>query len=309
MLFKLQKRQHSLTKKGKSRFDMPPAVAKVPTTPSRSKTGVDKKKAPAASKKPSVATKASVKKGSAASNRQVGAKVSRAAIVTKGKEKKKDLSAEDHGEPATKRRRLEESAGVGEGSNTKKSSAATTGRKPQTYKIHDNGGRPFKVVVGGGSQVSIYKEKLEGCTNVGYLPTPCLTFEAAKVAEVFVGKGIKNDMTKDAYDGFGNFVDGNSVLLHLGGGGNNYVFIGWEIFQFKALAEIVAYNSPVGNSDVPYPFATDTSGRVYLMLDKVVLAETPNPARDPYGVFYEKNMQTKGVTKFLKVRVLQPRQY
>ena len=77
--------------------------------------------------------------------------------------------------------------------------------------------------------------------------------------------------------------DGNSLLLKKSK--NQYIFVGGNIFSFESEAEISRYSSPVGNSDVPYPFAVDTEGRNYLLINNVVLNTVPE-GKDPYEHFY-----------------------
>jgi len=57
---------------------------------------------------------------------------------------------------------------------------------------------------------------------------------------------------------------GNSVLVHLSG--NQYMYIGHEIYEFKMEDTVDSYFSLVGNSDVPYPVLLGTQ-YVYFMLD------------------------------------------
>ena len=67
------------------------------------------------------------------------------------------------------------------------------------------------------------------------------------------------------------------------------------IFSFKSLAPIIYYNSPVGNNDVPYPYAIDKENNTYLLTDDFVLIK-PNPLilklikennYDAYDIYYE----------------------
>lgn len=152
----------------------------------------------------------------------------------------------------------------------------------QTYFVHDNGGRPFKVDINN-LTVSIFKEK---SSSDGYSEETLMTINAKKI---FVGTSPLNSMTNYS-GGFGKKFDGNSILLHLDG--NNYVYIGQEIYRFKSFGEIITYFSPVGNSDVPYPYAIDVEDNYYLMIEDVVIMRTPKTASqmvgysDPYDYYY-----------------------
>jgi hypothetical protein len=121
---------------------------------------------------------------------------------------------------------------------------STQKQKGRFYDIHDNGGRPFRVFIDG-SSVSIYKG-----TNDSDEYNKLIKKVNAK--EIYIGKGQ-----------YKSFL-GNSILLQLVG--NNYLYIGSEIYEFKMEDEVKAYYSLVGNSDVPYPVLLGTT-YVYFMLD------------------------------------------
>jgi len=77
--------------------------------------------------------------------------------------------------------------------------------------------------------------------------------EHIKFIKSFVGKSPINRMTKFS-GGHGKGFDGNSILLQKNK--NNYVFIGHIIDNFKVFDDkIIKFVSPVGNNDVPYPYA------------------------------------------------------
>lgn len=76
----------------------------------------------------------------------------------------------------------------------------------------------------------------------------------------------------------------------------NYMFIGERIFTFTALAPIVSFSTPVGNSAVPYPYANDSQGNIYFLMrgeEVVVKANSPttkkflNNYEDPYQYLYK----------------------
>ena len=133
----------------------------------------------------------------------------------------------------------------------------------QTYLTHDNGGNPFLVDIKE-KNVKIYrinpKVYLDDVKKhyYDYLIKEYLT------KKIFIGKSPKNKMTEFSA-GYGKKFDGNSILLELPDG--KCVFIGESIYQFTPTSRIVSYCSPVGNNDVPYPFALD-SENIYFMLDK-----------------------------------------
>ena len=133
--------------------------------------------------------------------------------------------------------------------------------KNKIWYVHDNGGNPFKVVIRN-SNVKIY---LKINDEREFEKNHKFEFEAD---EIFIGKSKKNEMTIFS-GGYGKQFDGNSILLKLYNG--RYVYIGWEIYSFLPLAPIINYNSPVGNNDVPYPYAIDEMGNIYLTTENVIL--------------------------------------
>jgi hypothetical protein len=154
--------------------------------------------------------------------------------------------------------------------NKNKTHTSTTLKKTHInniYYIHDNGGRSFKVVING-ETVKVHKHMYDDdFTSLGYEKKPSLTFNANKI---FIGYSPKNKMTLFS-GGFGPKNDGNSILLHIKN--NDYVYIGSEIYSFTSISEIIKYVSPVGNSDVPYPYAIDKDNNVYLMIENVILSD------------------------------------
>ena len=155
------------------------------------------------------------------------------------------------------------------------------------YNIHDNYGRPYKVIINSNkiSSVSVYKND----TNE-------LLFDK-KVNTIFIGKSPLNKMTKFS-GGHGKNFDGNSFLLEL----DNFTYqhIGRDIFTFNSYNKIIEYVSPVGNNDVPYPYAIDSDGNIYLLIEDVVIINTDqfkelNTSKydDPYDYYYNLNLITE----------------
>ena len=97
----------------------------------------------------------------------------------------------------------------------------------------------------------------EGEEEVTYEETASKSFSVEKV---FVGHSPEH----------GAKFDGNSMLLHLEG--LKYVFVGEVVFSFTAKSPIAKFFSPVGNNDVPYPWAVDEEGSRYLFTMSVILA-------------------------------------
>ena len=156
------------------------------------------------------------------------------------------------------------------------------------YYIHDNGGRPFMVETNNTTGVVNVYKRLEGDK---YAKEPLKTFTAQ---HIFVGKSPLNKMTKFS-SGHGKAFEGNTLLLHIDD--KNYVYIGREIFSFKSLAKITKYLSPVGNNDVPYPYATDENGKTYLISEGVVLDNFQKNSvyDDPYDYYYHASLITADI--------------
>jgi hypothetical protein len=142
------------------------------------------------------------------------------------------------------------------------------------YYTHDNGGRPFKVTIDtidtdANSTIHVYKHVTtdETTDETLYTDEPIISFTSDAV---FVGKSPLNQMTEFS-GGHGSRFDGNSLLLKTGP--CVYTYIGESIFSFETRAPVVNYVSLVGNNDVPYPYAIDEDGCIYLLIENIVLKQ------------------------------------
>tara|TARA_Y100000768_G_scaffold375242_1_gene345853 strand:+ start:331 stop:1110 length:780 start_codon:yes stop_codon:yes gene_type:complete len=160
----------------------------------------------------------------------------------------------------------------------------------KTYYTHDNGGRPFKVLIDN-KKVYIYKyKKYDEDTNTFLYSEKSIKYEKKnyfKCKNIFIGKSPKNPQTIFS-GGYGSKFTGNSILLQITK--NKYVFIGHIIFSFTSKSEIKKFTSPVGNNDVPYPYAVDVDGRYYLMIEDVIIHKITNIKKydnDPYDFYYK----------------------
>jgi len=163
--------------------------------------------------------------------------------------------------------------------------------KNNTYYTHDNGGQPFKVIVSkAGKHIDIYKciypdwnapDKFENARYYEFV----LGFE---VLRVILGTDPDN-LYKNKPENVKKWI-GNSILAEISRG--KYLYIGESVFTFNTSGKtpITKYISPVGNSDVPYPYALDGEF-AYLMIENVkipvsALDMTQKPF-DPYTQYYE----------------------
>jgi len=161
-----------------------------------------------------------------------------------------------------------------------------------TYITHDNGNRPFKVeIIKEELKVKVFKKSAVQPDNIRtedeivFDTQPIKTYKPNKV---FIGKSPKNKMTKISH-GYGKRFNGNSILLEMRN--NKYIFIGSAIRSFNAIDKITKFISPVGNNDVPYPFAIDNRNNVYLLLEDVIISNVPkddlkNVLKKPYIHYY-----------------------
>lgn len=142
-----------------------------------------------------------------------------------------------------------------------------------TFYTHDNRARPYKVSIS--NQVFVYKQ---------FDDEPLYIFTPQKV---FIGESPIDDMTRRSGNHGPEFT-GNSILLKLE---DTFIFIGGVILEFVPLAEIVKFVSPVGNNDVPYPYAVDEDGRHYLFEGNVILNGNIK-SENPYHWYYDNNLIT-----------------
>lgn len=150
----------------------------------------------------------------------------------------------------------------------------------------DNGGSPFCVFYKEGD-VTVFRMDPKYIIEDWELDHRFYTKKVAHFSprEIMLGKAIKNKSSEFS-GGYGKWADGNTILLWIGD--DEYVYIGESIFSFRSLSKIIKYNSPIGNSDVPYPYAVDEDGRYYLMIANVMIENIPRGyKKDPYHYYYE----------------------
>jgi hypothetical protein len=138
----------------------------------------------------------------------------------------------------------------------------------RSYLIHDNGGRPYRVEVGS-RHVQVY----DNASSTIVYETP--------VQEVWVGDNLLG-LASYVSKGKGK---GNTLLLQIAP--HRYTYIGHVIYSFDTGNDIILkYYSPIGNGDVPYPYAVGEK-YVYFVLDKKRIAvEKLDLTKDGYTQFY-----------------------
>ena len=132
----------------------------------------------------------------------------------------------------------------------------------KSYLIHDNGGRPFRVIIDGKHVEIFKKDKKDNEEDDKAYGKLIATYD---VEEVHIGKSSGTCQSCDHTKAQAKMFDGNSILLHVKG--YTWVYIGSEIYSFEMKDKFEKYYSPVGNNDVPYPHVLGKEF-VYFMLDK-----------------------------------------
>jgi hypothetical protein len=152
----------------------------------------------------------------------------------------------------------------------------------QEYFTHSNGSRPYKIIIYNNNLVRVFKS--DNCI-LNVFPQ-----------QIFVGKSEKNKMTEYS-GGYGASFDGNTILLKMND--TTYFYIGGKMFSFTVNNPIISYYSPVGNNDVPYPYAIDSKNNYYLMIEDVILNNTKELINflinnnDPYEYYYQATLITE----------------
>ena len=152
----------------------------------------------------------------------------------------------------------------------------------QEYFTHSNGSRPYKIIIYNNNLVRVFKS--DNCI-LNVFPQ-----------QIFVGKSEKNKMTEYS-GGYGASFDGNTILLKMND--TTYFYIGGKMFSFTVNNPIISYYSPVGNNDVPYPYAIDSQNNYYLMIEDVILNNTKELINflinnnDPYEYYYQATLITE----------------
>lgn len=169
----------------------------------------------------------------------------------------------------------------------------------RTFHILDNGGLAFQVTVDTRAMTfNVFKctfnDILDECIYEKQVIKP------TKFLRIFVGEDNQPNNRPNK---------GNSLLIQLTA--TKYMSIGWIIYEFTPGEEILSYESPVGNSGVPYPYAIGAS-RTFLLIENVAIpnavlaSTTPRPPLDPYEYYYGHgpftNIKTDALKKKYKYR-------
>ena len=145
-----------------------------------------------------------------------------------------------------------------------------------SYTITDNGSKPFVVDVYP-SHVEVFRQSFNDHSY-----TRDKKVLDASYQTIFIGD---NDLKDNAYATKGKYK-GNSILLLSRPG--HYLYIGHTIYSFqtKDKEPITSYFSPVGNSEVPYPYAVGEHHTYFMLDNEMVPTEYVDVKKDGYAQFY-----------------------
>lgn len=174
----------------------------------------------------------------------------------------------------------------------------------KSYEIHDNCGRPFLVNVHEKNrQVEIYKsdsiisdsddEQDNKQNNKKSCETYDVLVKTITYEHIFIGVG--DDMGDNGYKE--DDIIGNSILVQINK--QKYMYIGSTIFSFSTQDEIIDYFSPIGQNDIPFPYAIGKT-YTYLMAEKKYIHNEKLKVEDPYTQYYNHDMKYSKFTKFFK---------
>jgi hypothetical protein len=157
-----------------------------------------------------------------------------------------------------------------------------------TYVTQMNGGCPFRVSINNDTKtIYVYCNEYENSYDEDeYEQTSITEIYKTQFIQYWVGKSSCGDPD----------FDGNSFLIQVAD--NKYIYICDEIYSFTSYAPIIKYVSDMGNSNVPYPYAIDTDGNVYLMIEYTIIMGLPELHElyeDPYTYYYDRSHITKDI--------------
>lgn len=143
---------------------------------------------------------------------------------------------------------------------------------PSSYEIHDNGGRPFVV--------DIYPHRVVVIRLDVHHNREEVVWESS-YEKIWLGDNLLS-LPRYVEKGTGK---GNTILVQVHP--RTYVFIGSEVYRFSLQEDaIVDYYSPIGNNDVPYPYAIGETHAYFFLGKKRVPLSALDISQDGYEQFY-----------------------
>jgi hypothetical protein len=125
-----------------------------------------------------------------------------------------------------------------------------------SYLTHDNGARPFKVIINGDHHqtVQVWKQSIEIRLSEACDQYDVPVIPVTQCDEIWIGQ-----------DKYAEWTKGSCILLRPSKLTLEYILIGVRVVRFQAHSEIISFQTPMGNSDVVYPWAIDSTQHVYLL--------------------------------------------
>jgi hypothetical protein len=176
----------------------------------------------------------------------------------------------------------------------------------KTYQTHDNGGRPFEVIVKSkpGNKTSrlsngiVMTHKSVDVWRLNDDEPVKRLYRVLQIKEALVFIGVSPKIPPTEFSGgYGpNFI-GNTILIRdLSDNAYYMIHTGIDRFYLPQGVEIIKFISPVGNNDVPYAYAFDNYDNVYLLDAMIVMYHGKKRKYSPkdvvhqhipyYGLFY-----------------------
>jgi hypothetical protein len=123
----------------------------------------------------------------------------------------------------------------------------------ETYVVHSNGGRPFQVILD--TDAKTYAVYAADESESEYTE---VVVAMSSYLRAFVGENDAHSASaRCQFMDTDSWEPGNTVLLRVPDckGRCKYVFVGDAVYEFFSDTPILSYWSPIGRSDVPYPYA------------------------------------------------------
>jgi hypothetical protein len=145
----------------------------------------------------------------------------------------------------------------------------------RSYYILNNGGWPYIIDIDNTNNIFIIRKNNNDITKI---------YES-KFIKKFLGKHTDGTLLGNSIL-FLIFVNDIKTVYQ-------YIYIGTEIYSFTHDTPITKYYSPIGNSNVCYPYAT-SKNKTLLMLDKCILdSNLIDNNEDVYGYYYRTYVYSK----------------
>jgi hypothetical protein len=147
------------------------------------------------------------------------------------------------------------------------------------YITLDNGGEPYRVVINTENKnLTVFHRPYVNDGDIDETKEHSV-FESS-YSNIWIGKDVL-ELGSQGSNRIGNSIVVQTTASH-------YVFIGSEIVKFSLMPNdsIKVFQSPVGNSGVPYPYIIGET-HTYFLLDFIAIPnERLNLTNDAYDQFY-----------------------